>query len=151
MKCGNADNNRETAVIREVPTAPPASLIMPPMSCRNLSEKMRTRHGNSKIRLEEIIGSARRAGLDITGSKSPSALVLLLKRPFFSSILVKHFETELVCRKVTGLNQDEHGVAKVGPDRFEIACNSIAQAKMLNRARTVRKPFGSGPWQFLEK
>ncbi|MBU0674322.1 MAG: DUF1847 domain-containing protein [Proteobacteria bacterium] len=52
-------------------------------------------------------------------------------------MLGKHFKVDSVCcNKMGGLNKNEHGMNKIKPDQFEIACNPIGQAGKLNRAKT---------------
>lgn len=100
----------------------------------NLSEQMRSVHGNSQTRLEEIIEFARRAGYNRLGIAF--CIGVEKEAAFVASVLEKYFKVDSVCCKVAGLNKDDHGMAKIASDRFEVACNPIGQAQLLNRART---------------
>lgn len=100
----------------------------------NLSEHARSEHGNSQTRLEEIIEFAKRAGYTKLGvafcvSMAKEAAIIV-------SILENFFKVDSVCCKVAGLNKDEHGIAKINKNKFEVACNPIGQAQILNRAKT---------------
>lgn len=100
----------------------------------NLSEEMRGEFGNSLARLEEIIEFAKRAGYSRLGLAF--CIGLADEAEFVASVLGKFFKVDSVCCKMGGLNKDEHAMSKIKPDAFEIACNPIGQAQMLNRAKT---------------
>lgn len=100
----------------------------------NLSEEMRGQYGNSQTRLEEIIEFAQRAGYTRLGLAF--CIGLAEEAAFVAKVLEKHFKVDSVCCKMSGLNKDEHGMSKIKPDQFEVACNPIGQAQMLNRAKT---------------
>jgi len=100
----------------------------------NISEEMRGCHGNSQTRLEEIIEFSRRAGYSRLGLAF--CIGLASEAAFVATVLGKHFKVDSVCCKMSGLNKDELGLAKIKPEQFEIACNPIGQAQMLNRAQT---------------
>lgn len=100
----------------------------------NLSERMRAQYGNSQSRLEEIIEFAKRAGFARLGIAF--CIGLAEEAAFVASVLQQTFKVESVCCKMGGLNKDEHGMVKIKPEQFEVACNPIGQAQMLNRART---------------
>lgn len=103
-------------------------------SFHNVSEEMRGDYGNSQTRLEEIIEFARRAGYSRLGLAF--CVGLAHEAEFVATVLARHFKVNSVCCKMGGLNKDEHGMSKIKPEAFEIACNPIGQARMLNRAKT---------------
>jgi len=100
----------------------------------NISEEMRSQYGNSQTRLEEIIEFAQRSGYTRLGLAF--CIGLADEATFVAAVLAKHFKVDSVCCKMSGLNKDEHGMSKIKPDQFEVACNPIGQAQMLNRAET---------------
>jgi len=100
----------------------------------NISEEMRGQYGNSQTRLEEIIEFAKRAGYTRLGLAF--CIGLADEATFVAKVLEKHFKVDSVCCKMSGLNKDEHGMSKIKADQFEVACNPIGQAQMLNRAKT---------------
>lgn len=100
----------------------------------NISEEMRGQYGNSQTRLEEIIEFGKRAGYTRLGLAF--CIGLADEAAFVAAVLAKHFKVDSVCCKMSGLNKDEHGMSKIKPDQFEVACNPIGQAQMLNRAKT---------------
>lgn len=100
----------------------------------NISEQMRARYGNSQTRLEEIIEFSKRAGFTRLGVAF--CIGLAEEAAFVVSVLEQHFKVDSVCCKMSGINKGEHGLAKINPEKFEIACNPIGQAQMLNRAQT---------------
>lgn len=100
----------------------------------NISEEMRAEHGNSLTRLEEIIKFAKRAGYCRLGLAF--CIGLAHEAEFVAKVLARHFRVDSVCCKLGGLDKDEHGMSKIDPGKFEVACNPIGQAKMLNRAET---------------
>lgn len=98
------------------------------------SDEMRGDFGNSQTRLEEIIEFAKRAGYNHLGIAF--CIGVAKEAAFVSSILEKHFKIDSVCCKVAGIDKDEHGMSKIDADKFEVACNPIGQAQLLNRAKT---------------
>lgn len=100
----------------------------------NLSDQMRADYGNSLTRLEEIIEFARRAGYTHLGLAFCIALAREAEQ--VATVLKNHFKVDSVCSKIAGLNKDEHQMCKIKPDQFEVACNPVGQARMLNRAGT---------------
>jgi len=100
----------------------------------NISEEMRSKYGNSQTRLEEIIEFAKRAKYTRLGVAF--CIGLAEEARFVAAVLSKQFKVDSVCCKMSGLNKDEHGLSKIDPEKFEVACNPIGQAKMLNRAKT---------------
>lgn len=100
----------------------------------NTSEQMRAHYGNSQTRLEEIIEFSKRSGFTRLGVAF--CIGLAAEAAFVVSVLEKYFKVDSVCCKMSGINKDEHGLAKIKPEKFEIACNPIGQAQMLNRAQT---------------
>lgn len=100
----------------------------------NLSDEIRARHGNTLTRLEEIIEFARRAGYTRVGLAF--CIALAPEAELVASVLKQHFKVDSVCCKIAGMNKDEHQMSKIKPDQFEVACNPIGQARMLNRAAT---------------
>ncbi|HIJ78952.1 MAG: DUF1847 domain-containing protein [Desulfobulbaceae bacterium] len=101
---------------------------------QNISEQMRAQYGNSQTRLQEIIEFAKRNGFSRLGIAF--CIGLAEEAALVASVLEKTFKVDSVCCKMAGLNKDEHGMAKIKPEKFEVACNPIGQAQMLNRART---------------
>lgn len=100
----------------------------------NTSDEMRAQYGNAQTRLEEIIEFSKRAGFARLGIAF--CIGLASEAAFVDAVLAWHFKVESVCCKMSGLNKDEHGMSKIDPQKFEIACNPIGQARMLNRAKT---------------
>lgn len=100
----------------------------------NLSEQMRAQYGNRQTRLEEIIEFSQQAGFTKLGVAF--CIGLAEEAAFVAAVLAKTFKVESVCCKMSGLNKDEHGMSKIHPEKFEVACNPIGQAMMLNRAKT---------------
>ncbi|MFH1019024.1 MAG: DUF1847 domain-containing protein, partial [Pseudomonadota bacterium] len=100
----------------------------------NISEEMRAEHGNSQTRLEEIIEFAKRAGYTRLGVAF--CIGLAHEAEFVAKVFARHFRVDSVCCKLGGLDKDEHGMSKIAPGKFEVACNPIGQANMLNRAKT---------------
>ncbi len=101
---------------------------------QNISEQMRAQYGNSQTRLEEIIEFSLRVGFARLGIAF--CIGLAAEAAFVAAVLQKKFKVDSVCCKMAGLNKDEFGMAKIKPDKFEVACNPIGQAEMLNRAKT---------------
>jgi uncharacterized metal-binding protein len=101
---------------------------------QNISESLRSSHGDKLCRIEEIIHFSQTAGYKRIGLAF--CVGLAAEAALVDRILKKFFRVESVCCKMSGLNKDEHNMAKIDPDKFEVACNPIGQAKMLNRART---------------
>lgn len=101
---------------------------------QNVSDILRAIHGDNLSRLEEIIEFSKKAGFQrlgvafCIGLKDEAKIVV--------AILKKHFKVDSVCCKLSGLDKDEHGMAKIQTESFEVACNPIGQAQMLNRAKT---------------
>jgi uncharacterized metal-binding protein len=100
----------------------------------SISDEMRARYGNSQTRLAEIIEFARRAGFTRLGLAF--CIALAKEADFVAMVLKRHFKVDSVCCKIAGLNKDEFRMRKIDPVKFEIACNPIGQARLLNRAGT---------------
>lgn len=116
-------------------TLDPAEYNLPEnQDFHNISELMRGQYGNSQTRLEEIIEFAKRAGYTKLGVAF--CIGLTDEAAFVADVLAKHFKVDSVCCKMAGLNKDELDMAKINPGKFEIACNPIGQAQMLNRTKT---------------
>jgi uncharacterized metal-binding protein len=101
---------------------------------QNISESLRHIHGDKLSRLEEIIQFSRAAGYKRLGLAF--CVGLAEEAAMVARILKKLFRVESVCCKISGLNKDEHNMAKIDPAKFEVACNPIGQATLLNRAKT---------------
>jgi uncharacterized metal-binding protein len=101
---------------------------------QNISESLRNIHGDKLCRLEEIIRFSQTAGYKRLGLAF--CIGLAEEAALVARVLKKFFRVESVCCKMSGLNKDEHDMAKIDPAKFEVACNPIGQAKMLNRAKT---------------
>lgn len=101
---------------------------------QNISDILRRSHGNQLSRLEEIIAFSKEAGFQriglsfCMGLKDEAALI--------AKILAREFKVDSVICKMGGLNKDDYGMARIGSEQCEIACNPIGQAKMLNKAKT---------------
>ncbi|MDH5298477.1 MAG: DUF1847 domain-containing protein [Desulfobulbaceae bacterium] len=113
---------------------PSAYSLAENQALQNISEQMRAQHGNSQTRLEEIVEFSRRAGFSRLGIAF--CIGLADEAAFVASVLQKTFKVDSVCCKLSGLDKDEHGMAKIHPEKFEVACNPIGQARMLNRSKT---------------
>lgn len=100
----------------------------------NTSEEMRAVHGNAQTRLEEIIDFVKRMGYSRLGLAF--CIGLADEAEFVATVLARHFKVDSVCCKIGGLDKDEHEMSKIDPAKYEIACNPIGQAQMLNRAQT---------------
>ena len=101
---------------------------------QNISESLRNIHGDTLCRIEEIIFFSQTAGYKRLGLAF--CIGLAEEAALVARILKKHFRVESVCCKMSGLNKDEYNMAKIVPAKFEVACNPIGQAKVLNRAGT---------------
>lgn len=99
-----------------------------------MTDKMRSEHGNSKTRLEEIIEFSKNAGFTKLGIGF--CIGLAQEAQTVADILSKSFILDSVCCKMGGIDKDEHDIVKINPDKFEVACNPIGQAKILNRSKT---------------
>ncbi|MGR0481606.1 MAG: DUF1847 domain-containing protein [Candidatus Electronema sp. V4] len=101
---------------------------------QNISEELRALHGDTLCRLEEIIEFSKKAGFKKLGLAF--CVGLADEAAVVAEILKQIFTVESVCCKVGGIDKDKHGMSKIKPDTFEVACNPVAQAKILNRAET---------------
>ena len=52
------------------------------------------------------------------------------------NILKNHFKVSSVCCKICGINKENLGLHKIIDGRFEVMCNPIAQAIILNKQNT---------------
>lgn len=102
---------------------------------QNLSEELRATHGDSLCRIEEIIEFSKRMGFQKLGLAF--CIGLAEEASLAAAVFKRVFTVESVCCKVGGLDKDKHdSLSKIRPDQFEVACNPVAQAKVLNRAKT---------------
>uniref|UniRef100_UPI0040561567 DUF1847 domain-containing protein n=1 Tax=Candidatus Electronema sp. TaxID=2698783 RepID=UPI0040561567 len=101
---------------------------------QNISEELRSLHGDTLCRLEEIIEFSKKAGFKKLGLAF--CVGLADEAAVVAEILKQVFTVESVCCKVGGMDKDKYGMSKIKPDTFEVACNPVAQAKILNRAET---------------
>jgi uncharacterized metal-binding protein len=101
---------------------------------QNISEGLRALHGDTLCRLEEIIEFSKQAGYKKLGLAF--CIGLAEEAAAVAEILKLVFQVESVCCKVAGVDKDKFGMTKIKPDKFEVACNPVAQAKILNRAGT---------------
>jgi len=101
---------------------------------QNISDSLRSIHGDNLSRLEEIIRFSQAAGYKRLGLAF--CIGLADEAELVAQIFKKYFRVESICCKVSGLDKDEHGMARIDPAKFEVACNPIGQAKLLNRAGT---------------
>jgi len=100
-----------------------------------LSSVFQCQFGNTLTRLEELIKfceamSYRKLGLAFCVGLAREAgdLATVMES--------RGFRVESVCCKVVGLKKDDFGLEKVDREKCEILCNPVAQAKILNRAKT---------------
>jgi len=101
---------------------------------QNISEGLRALHGDTMCRLEEIIEFSKQAGYKKLGLAF--CIGLADEAMVVADILKQVFQVESVCCKVAGVDKDKYGMSKITADKFEVACNPVAQAKVLNRAGT---------------
>ena len=101
---------------------------------QNISEELRALHGDTLCRLEEIIEFSKKAGYKKLGLAF--CVGLADEAVVVAEILKQVFQVESVCCKIAGANKDTFGMSKIKADAFEVACNPVAQAKILNRAGT---------------
>lgn len=87
-----------------------------------------------KTRLEEIILFAKELKYERIGVAF--CIGLENEARTFCEILEKHFSVDSVCCKVCGTEKEEYGLDKIQNDNVEITCNPIAQANILNDAKT---------------
>ena len=85
-------------------------------------------------RLEEIIKFSSEMGYEHIGiafciGMSEEAKILY-------NVLKNHFKISSVCCKVCGMNKEDFGINKIIKDRFEVMCNPIGQAYLLNGQNT---------------
>jgi uncharacterized metal-binding protein len=89
-------------------------------------------------RVEEIMGFARRLGVDRLGIAT--CVGLLHEARLLQDILEAYgFDVFGVCCKVGAIPKEEIGLAdeeKIHPGQFEALCNPIGQAQLLNKAGT---------------
>lgn len=98
------------------------------------TDQLRSEHGNSLTRLEEIIEFSKLAGFKKLGIAF--CIGLAQEAKIVTAILTKTFVVDSACCKIGGIDKDKHGLAKISSEQFEVACNPINQAKMLNRSKT---------------
>ena len=101
---------------------------------QNISEGLRSLHGDTLCRLEEIIEFSKQAGYKKLGLAF--CVGLADEAAVVAEILKLVFHVESVCCKVAGVDKDKFGMTKIKQDKFKVACNPVAQAKILNRAGT---------------
>ncbi len=101
---------------------------------QNTSDSLRSQYGNSLTRIEEIIHFSKKCGFKKIGI----AFCIGLKDEAnqISKIFKQYFKVSSTCCKLSGLNKDEHNMLRIKPEGFEVACNPIGQAKILNRCKT---------------
>lgn len=87
-----------------------------------------------KNRLEELIVFGKRMGYERMGVAF--CIGLYQEARVLSEILSQHFDVYSVCCKVCGIEKDDIGVEKIRPGTYEVMCNPIGQAKVLNDCET---------------
>jgi uncharacterized metal-binding protein len=91
-----------------------------------------------RTRLEETMGFAQRIGAAHLGIAT--CVALLREAGLLLEIFEAHgFRVSSVCCKVGSIPKEDVGVAdgeKIRPGQFEPLCNPIAQAELLNQAKT---------------
>jgi uncharacterized metal-binding protein len=91
-----------------------------------------------ETRLQEVIGFARRLGINRLGIAHCVGLVQEAR--LVQEIMeANHFEVLSVCCKVGSIPKEEVGLAdaeKIRPGQYEALCNPVAQARLLNKAST---------------
>ncbi|MBN1584029.1 MAG: DUF1847 domain-containing protein [Anaerolineae bacterium] len=91
-----------------------------------------------ETRVEEVMSFARRIGASRLGIAS--CVGLIREARILQEILqLNEFEVASVCCKVGTIPKEEIGLVdaeKIHPGQFEVLCNPIAQAKLLNAAET---------------
>ncbi len=101
---------------------------------QNLSDALRKIHGDRLSRIEEIIQFCQELGYKKIGI---AFCIGLKEEAKLAAKIFKHFfRVESACCKLGGLNKDDHGMTKINPGEFEVACNPVGQAKIMNRAGT---------------
>ena len=99
-----------------------------------ISGYLQHEHGNNLTRLEELIKFCqymeyKRIGIAFCVGLAEEASIL-------AQILSQYFKVESVCCKIGGLDKKDYEVPNRKPDKKEILCNPIAQAVLLNKAKT---------------
>lgn len=91
-----------------------------------------------ETRVEEIMHFAQRLGISRLGIAS--CIGLIREARMFQAILEAHdFEVFAVCCKVGSIPKEDIGLAdedKVRPGEYEVLCNPIGQAQLLNEVGT---------------
>jgi uncharacterized metal-binding protein len=91
-----------------------------------------------ETRVEEVMSFAQRLGVNRLGIAS--CVGLIREARLLQDIFVANgYEVFSVCCKVGSIPKEEIGLTdqeKIRPGQFEALCNPIAQAKLLNEART---------------
>ena len=85
-------------------------------------------------RLEEIIEFAKR--LDVRRVGLAFCIGFADEARQVHEILADHFEVHSVCCKAGGVKKDGLGYPHVRPERDEVACHPLAQARLLARENT---------------
>jgi len=85
-------------------------------------------------RLEEIIEFAKR--LEVHRVGLAFCIGFADEARLVHEILADHFEVHSVCCKVGGVKKDDLGYPHVRAERDEVACNPLAQARLLAREET---------------
>lgn len=141
MKCAHCKQNLRNTCDKTGFDCTGGKLVLPEYKLaenrpfHSLSSEFQSWFGDTLTRLEELIKfceamNYRRLGLAFCVGLAREAgdLVTVLEG--------RSFRVESVCCKVVGLKKEDFGLKKVDPEKCEILCNPVAQAKILNRAKT---------------
>ena len=92
------------------------------------------KHYMKLTRLEELMRFAEQMGYEHLGIAF--CIGLSEEARLLNDILKKRFKVTSVCCKACGIEKEKLGLDKIVPDRVEAMCNPVAQAMVLNRAKT---------------
>jgi uncharacterized metal-binding protein len=92
------------------------------------------RHYMKLSRLEELIKFATELGYKHLGIAF--CIGFSEEARLLNEILKQRFEVSAACCKACGIEKERLGLDKIEPERTEAMCNPVAQALLLNRAKT---------------
>jgi uncharacterized metal-binding protein len=101
---------------------------------QNISDQLRAGAGDTLCRIEEIIRFSEASGFKKLGIAF--CIGLADEAYQIASIFKQHFRVESSCCKMSGLDKKDYDMIRIAPGGFEVACNPIGQARILNRAKT---------------
>jgi len=85
-------------------------------------------------RIEEIIKFASEMDYEYIGIAF--CIGLSEEAKILYEIFKNHFKVSSVCCKVCGINKEDYNLDKIIDDRFEVMCNPVGQAVLLNEQNT---------------